>query len=222
MGLNFPFLLLIVSVSSHAVPAVILAFTFSRQPLAYKWLTASLFFSFFCDVAGVILMASKMNPNVSGNLNTIFGLTFISLFFYYLLSKRSLKGPLIFFNGIYIMLAFINTVMIQKDAINSYTLVFATLLILSLCILFFYKLLQDLPAQQLQRHSAFWIVSAFFFTYSGKLVIFAVVHYLIHYERDTTLLPWIFHNFLTIIANILLAYGAWVNHRQLKSTSLLV
>jgi hypothetical protein len=222
MSLSFPFVLLIVAMSSHTLPAVILASTFSRQPLAYRWLTVSLFFSFLCDLAAFVLLASGRNPNISGNLNAIFGLTFIILFFYNLLQKRSLKPVLIALNVIYFTLAFVNTVFVQKDSVNSYALVFETLSILSLCIVFFYKLLQDLPTQQLQRHAAFWIVSALFFTYSGKLVIFAVAHYLIHFEADKLLYPWIFHNFLTIIANIILAYGAWVNHKQLKSTSLLV
>jgi hypothetical protein len=114
----------------------------------------------------------------------------------------------------------VNFLFIQTKYVNSYSNSLHTLIILILSIVYFYKLLRDLPAQQLQRLPMFWIISGFFFSNAGKLVIYTVTHYLIHFVQDNMIIVWSFHNFLTIIANLLIGYGAWLNHKQLRSTSL--
>jgi hypothetical protein len=206
-------------ITSIAVPVVIFWFRFNRLAQSLKWLAIYLTFSMVTDLASVFLR-SVINPNLLTSTYLICSTAIVSLFFYYLIDWRAMKGSLIFINVFYFVFATVNFLLIQEQDLNSFTQIFQGFTILLLCICFFYKLLKELPAQQVQRLPMFWIVSAFFFTYAGKLAIFAVTHYLIHFEGDNLIILWSLHNLLTIISNVLIGYGAWLNHRQLRSTSL--
>jgi hypothetical protein len=209
-----------VSIIVRALPATILFLSFNRQPLFLKWLAVLLLFSFSSDVISVILILIGISPNISSNVYWTLSTLFISFFFYESIQWPRLKVPLIVINILYLGFAFINSALVQKISVNSYTQILQALCILLLSILYFYKLLKELPAQQLQKLPLFWIVSGFFFSYSGKLVVYSVTHYLIHFEQDDLVIVWSFHNFLAIIADLLIGYGAWLNHKQLRSTSL--
>jgi hypothetical protein len=202
------------------VPLALLLLGFNRQPKVYLWLVISLLFSLMCDIAGRILILFSTSPNFSNTVYWLFSIIPITTFFYYAIKWRSLQAYLIVINIAYLLFGVVNYLYIQAESVNSYSNILHSLIILVLCIVYFYKLLKDLPAQQLQRLPMFWIVSAFFFSHAGKLVIYTVTHYLIHFVRDNLIIVWSFHNFLSIIANLLIAYGAWLNHKQLRSTSL--
>jgi hypothetical protein len=208
------------SLVSLLVPLVFILLNSNRQPQAYLWLAYSLIFSLLCDVAGRILFALGINPNFSNTVYWLFSVIPITVFFYYAINWKTITGYLMVTNVAYLVFGIVNFLFIQTRTVNSYSNVFHSLIIIVLSILFFYKLLKELPAQQLQRLPLFWIVSAFFFTNAGKLAIYTVTHYLVHFLKDNLIILWSFHNFLTIIGNLLIGYGAWLNHKQLRSTSL--
>lgn len=218
--MQLSYVLMVFATLTTSIPIIIFLLKIDRQPLMFKWLTILLCFSFVCDLIGQMLLYLKMNPNAAGNVYGLFGTLLLSIFFYYVLEKPSLKWALVVINVAYFLFAFTNTIFIQKAEINTYSQVFQSLYVLILCILFFYKLIVELPTQQLQRLPLFWIISAFFLSYAGKLVIYTTTYYLIHFEGDDLTIIWSFHNLLTIIGNFLIGYGAWLNHKQLKSTSL--
>jgi hypothetical protein len=99
---------------------------------------------------------------------------------------------------------------------NSYTYTIHTIVVLMLSVVYFFKLLKELPAEQLQKFPMFWIVSGIFFSHAGKLVIYAVTHFLIHVVKDNMIVMFSFHNFLTIIGNVIVAYGVWLNFKETR------
>jgi hypothetical protein len=208
------------SIVARAVPTIILFCSYNRQPLYFKWLAALLLFSFCSDVVSVILIIIGISPNISSSLYWILSPGLVSIFFYYSIQWPRLRSLLVGINVIYLCFAFINFAFIQRVSVNSYSQIIQALIILLLSIIYFYKLLKELPAEQLQKLPLFWIVSGFFFSNAGKLVVYSVTHYLIHFAQDNLVIVWSFHNFLAIIADLLIAYGAWLNHKQLRSTSL--
>jgi hypothetical protein len=193
---------------------------FNRQPSEIRWLTILLYLSFFCDALAIFLVLNRGNPNHASSLFWISGLALLSGFFYHIIGWSRLKAGLIFINVAYFVFAVANFLVIQKSALNSYTVTIESIIVLTLSILYFYKLLRDLPTQQLQKLPLFWIVAGFFFTYAGKLVVYTVTDYLIRFQDNDLEVIWTFHNFLTVIANLLIGYGAWLNHKKLRSTSL--
>jgi hypothetical protein len=220
MILELGYDVVLVATYSPLLPLLILSARFRSHPPVYRWLAANLFLSLCCDIAAQILHEFHINPNVANNFYVVVVILFQSFFFYHANNQPSLKRPLVYLNVFYFIFAALNLAFVQKWGINSYSDIFGGLFVLAFCILFFYKLLKDLPTQQLHKLPLFWIISALFFSYAGKLVIYTFSHYLVHYVGDDLGIIWLFHNFLTIIGNVVIAYGAWLNHKQLRSTSL--
>jgi hypothetical protein len=220
MSIQFLDWLIYTMMFTALLPFIIISINLNRQPQVFLWLAYSMVFSVVCDVAGRILIELGISPNFSNTIYWLFGIVPVSLFFYYAINWKGLQFSLKAINFIYLAFALINFLFIQTEGVNSYTNILYSLIILVLSILFYYKLLRELPAQDLQKLPLFWVVSAFFFSNAGKLAIYTVTHYLIHFVKDNLIIVWSFHNFLTIIGNLLIAYGAWLNHKQLRSTSL--
>lgn len=209
-----------ISIITLSFPLVLIAFNLNRQPKAFIWLAIACAFSIACDVGGLLLIFAGYNPNYAASAYWLLGTMPLSFFFYYAINWEGLKASLSVINVLYFLFGLLNFLYIQTIAVNSYSNILHTLIVILLCIIYYYKLIKELPSVQLQRFPLFWVVSAFFFSYAGKLAIYTVTHYLIHFVKDNMVLVWSFHNFLTIIANLLIGYGAWLNHKQLRSTSL--
>lgn len=190
---------------------------FNRQPLVYKWLAIALAFGFAIDVVARLLWYVRslvhINPNSIGHLYQLFGTAFISVFFYHAIQWSTLKRTFIFINILYFIFSLVNLLFLQKSSLHSYSQTLQSIIILFLCIIFYFKLLKELPTQQIQKLPLFWIVSGFFFSYAGKLVIYAITHYMIAMGDDFVLIS-IFHVSLTLIAYLIMAVGVWLNYKQ--------
>lgn len=209
-------ILLYISFAATLLPVVFIVFGFNRQPSIFKWLAIVMSLSFVFDVgAQLYYLITGKNPNMFGSVYGIISIPFISIFFYKAIGWRSLKTSLLIFNVFYLLLGVLNLAFLQKQGINSYTMMMQTIIIIGMSLTFFFMLLRELPAQQLHMMPLFWIISGFFFSYSGKLVVFTATHYLVNYIRDNLIIVWSFHVLLSIIANLLIAYGTWLNHKQI-------
>jgi hypothetical protein len=193
---------------------------FNRQPLVYKWLAIALGFAFAIDVIARVLWYMHVkwhivhvNPNSTGHLYQLFGTALISVFFYHAIQWPHLKRYFFAVNILYFIFGLVNLLFLQKSSLHSYSQTLQSIIILFLCIIFYFKLLRELPTQQIQKLPLFWIVSGFFFSYSGKLVIYAITHYMIAMGNDFILIS-IFHVSLTLIAYLTMAVGVWLNYKQ--------
>ena len=206
---------------ANLVPFLILVPGFSRHRREIRWLTAFLALSFFTDLTSAIFYdLLEINPNYINHLFRLFGIALISPFFYYAVGWRRIKKPLIFVNLIYLVFVVTNLLYIQKiGEINTYTQALLSLIILALCITFFYKLLKELPAQQIHKLALFWIVSGFFLSYAGKFVIYTVTQYMTEIQGDKLEVVWIFHNILTLIGYSLITIGVYINRRSESLTT---
>lgn len=198
------------------IPLILLTISINRQPGHFIWLTVFLSFSFMCDIAGRLLLHNGINPNYAGHAYQLGNIALISVFFHYIINWTKLKACLLVGNILYFAFAVFNVAFLQKAQVNSYTQVLQSIIILILCIWFFYKLLRELPTQQIQKLPLFWIASALFFTYSGKLVVYAVAHYLSHVLKDNLIILWSLHNLLSVIGNLLIAWGTWLQLKKLN------
>jgi hypothetical protein len=97
------------------------------------------------------------------------------------------------------------------DAITS-------LVIITLSIIFFYKLLNELKVVNIHRLPILWISFAALFYYSGNLFIFLSRTYL-ESVPDSYKVIWTAHNILNITKNILFAIALWQSYRTMKSST---
>jgi hypothetical protein len=200
----------------YILPVVLIFFDRSRQPLVYKGLAACLLLSFITEISAQTLHRFGFNPNIAGNMYTLFSTVVVTFFFYHAIQWRSLKTPLIFINVVYFIFALINLFFIQKSGPNSYAYTFQSIIIIVLSITFFFKLLRELPTFQVQKDPLFWIVSGFLFSYAGILVINSVTHYLIHVAKDNLIIVWTMHNFLSLIGILIITFGVYIKFTFLK------
>jgi hypothetical protein len=188
---------------------------FNQQPQGYRWLAYTLSFSFSCDMLSVVIRIFGGNSNIGGTLYSIGFVIFFSAFFYQILRGKILLGVLTIVNACFLVFVLYNATFVQKLTINSYSNIIGSGIILALCILYYFKLLRDLPAERVYNLPLFWVVSAFFFTKSGKFVLYLVIQYLRHLE-DNLVILWMIHNSLTIIENLLITYGAWLQYKSIQ------
>ncbi|HYG02330.1 MAG TPA: hypothetical protein VD927_07780 [Chryseosolibacter sp.] len=200
--------------TASILPAVVMLLSnFKSQPSTFRWLAVLLSFSFLCDVAAFLLYHSGMNQNAAGAFYWLFSTIMISGFFLRLV-PQSFRRSFLVMNVLYLLFALTNIFLIQGARIQSYTQSIQAVIIIILCIGYYYVLIKELPTEQIHRLPTFWITSAFFFSYAGKLVIYAVVNYLTQYLKDNLVIIMNLHNLLTIIANTVFAYAAWLNRKQ--------
>src|SRR5690606_36556217 len=167
---------------------------FKRQPLVFKWLLAPLVFSLSCDlIARITVKILHGNPNIGGNLYTLGVVLFCSPFFYYAIGWKRLRKYFIVINIGYLIFVICNFMWWQKNAINSYSDSLAVILIISFCLVYYYKLLRELPTEDLFHLPLFWIISAMFVGFSGKLVLYSIIEYLMGHMGDNLLILFIIH-----------------------------
>ena len=199
-----------------AIPVIILFSNLKRQSWSFKWLAFLLAFTLAIEVTGPTFFLLGLNPNIVANASYLFSIPLFCIFSAQVMEWKRIR-PWLVVTFLYVGFTCFNLFFIQKISINSYTDVLQSLIILLLCLAYFYKLLKELPTQQLQTLPLFWIMSAFFFTNAGKLAIYAVTDYMIHVEKDNLILVWSVHNFLSLVGYIMIGYGAWLNHKEFKS-----
>lgn len=193
---------------------------YKKQPSAYRWLGIALSFSMFCDIGSVILMVLHLSSNIGGTTyNTGFVILYSIFFLRLLRGGKVLKFFLVIVNLAYFIFVSYNALFVQKMNINSYSTTVGSIVILILCVVYYFKLLRELPAQQVYHIPMFWVVSALFFAKSGKLVMYSVIHYLTDHYNDNLVRLWMGHNSLTIVENSLIAYGVWLQYKSLQHAS---
>jgi hypothetical protein len=195
-------------------PIALLLPVFRRLPLEYKWLAILLLFSFLCDFVNELqYIFFRLPVNIIGNTYGIVSPLLISGFFYSCLKWKSLKTPLIVFNVICFIFTVTNFALIQKGNINTYSYIGEKLLIMVFAIMYYYKVLRELPAARIYSIGLFWVISTFFTINSVKLVIYTFTHYLVAF-KDNLLLLWTIHNSMSIIGSLAVGISILIHFRN--------
>lgn len=210
----------IISVVTYGVPLILFyaLLKLDRQRSEIFWLAVWFLHSLVSEIASYILLYGfRINPNYSVNQYQLISTAFISCFFYAVIKAPGMKRIFVIVPAVIMLITVLTLMRDGIAALVSYVVTLQALMIISFSILFFYRLLADLPTIQVLKYPMFWIVSALFFSYSGKLVVYGVVNYLQHILYDSLIIVWIMHNTLTIISNITVFYGGYLLLMHLRS-----
>jgi hypothetical protein len=203
------------AIGSALIPLVLTILNFKRQPPEIKWLAYILLLSFVCDLLSISLYKLFHFPvNFFGSIFTVLHIPVLSCFFYTVLKGRNLKIILIVVNVIYLFLSTSNFFFVQKLSLNTYTTIIEKLFVMTLSIMYFYRLLHDLPAARIYEIGLFWIISAMFITESAKLVLFSFVTYLITAYKDDLIVLWVIHNSMSVLYHLTIAWGVHLNNKS--------
>jgi hypothetical protein len=153
--------------------------------------------------------------NIPQNSYLLVQMFTLSLLFAKALGKKY-KNLLLGVGFIYAAFWFINFLFVQKDELNTYTKAFDSIILIFYCLLYYYRLLIDLPVQELQRVPMFWYITANLVYNSGTLFLLLFTTYLVKVLNNDLLIYWSFHNILDIIQDLLIMLGLWQDLRNIR------
>lgn len=158
-------------------------------------------------------IALKFRPNETGSTYDLVSILILTLLYNHATSGKFNK---LFFTltTIYLLFGISNLIFLQKDGIASYTKLFSSLLIIFYAIVYFYRLMVELPTVHLQRLPMFWFNSGFLLYYAGNVFVFAFMSYLVEVHNDDLILYGSFHNMLLIIQEGLVIVGVMYDLKQ--------
>lgn len=208
---------ILIAIHSLLLFAVILIFWhWHKESTAFRWLAVLLLLSFVCDAASIANHILRLNfePNLPSNLHTMLNPFLVGLFFFYLLRGRYL----LFFITLFLMANFIFSISLSlaTPAYGSYNTLTESFLILTLCIIWYFRILKDPPALNIQQLPEFWVVTGFFLSTSGKLIVYTVSTYLLNVLHDNLIVLQTIHNVLSVLGNVFIAYGLVVQQRGFR------
>jgi len=158
--------------------------------------------------------------NIPQNAHMVLQLIIISLLFY--------KGVMGKYKALFIsvtlgflLFGFINFFFIQKDDINTYTKTLSSVIVIFYCVIYYYRLLVDLPVLHIHQLPMFWYTMAFLMYNSGTLFLMLFASYLVEVLHNDLLIYWTFHNILDIVQNLIIVVGLWRELQNIRSRSLL-
>jgi hypothetical protein len=183
-----------------------------RQPLYLKLLFVVTGVSFACDVLSRFIL----DNNYVGNTYRLAEFILLLYIFYLAFNQRRWSKMFILIGLSYVFFFLLNLLFIQQEKMNSYTNILSALIFITVSIVFFYRLIQDLPTEKIHRLPMFWIAIAVLVYFAGNLFLFALTHYLVNTFNNRLALYWGFHNFLLIVKNMLFATALWQNLRTPK------
>lgn len=145
--------------------------------------------------------------NVPQSLYELANFSIVCLIYHLALNKVYAKLISIMFIA-FISFAVYNFALGQKaTSLNTYTYSLGSILILILAILYFYRLMVELPALHVHHLPMFWFNAAFLFYRAGSIILFACTAYLVNVMKDDMITFWFFHNSLNVLAHCLVLIG---------------
>jgi hypothetical protein len=183
----------------------------------YKWsqrtrlvrLIGMLFaISFICNFSAVFIFRRFFLEyvNIPGSVYDLTLVPMLTLIFNEALRKKYS----VLFNIIAIVFvigAMINLTLFQVNWVASPNKLATSFITIFYGVIYFYRLMKDLPTMNLTRHPMFWFNSALLIYGAGSLFLFAFLDYLINVLNNDLMIYWTFHNGLSIFHQLLIIIG---------------
>ena len=191
---------------------------FNKRPTETKII--ALLFLFSClPYAAIFGFGLKgMSVNLPQNIYLLGQMLALSLLFSVALEKKH-RRLLLVVGLIFTVFWFVNILFFQKEYLNTYTKAVGSIIIIFYCLLYYHRLLTDLPVQDLHRVPMFWYVTSHLIFCSATLFLFLFMSYLTKVLHDDLLIYWSFHNILNIILNLMVLVGLWLDLRNIRLRS---
>jgi len=179
-------------------------------------------FSFLAQIGSLALGKPGFdiaNPNYSASLYGILEVPLLSWLYFSAVGQKNYGRVFASIAVAFVLFATYNLVFIQKESINSYSLIVGSIITILYSLFYFYWLLRELPTLHLHKFPMFWINSGWIIFSSGNLFLFAFTSYLVNVLNNNLLYYWSMFNFLAIIKSSMIVYGIWLDRQNTKSHS---
>lgn len=173
-------------------------------------------FSFTVKYINFTSLPNGALNNLAGSTYNFFLVVLLSYVYFFSFNKK-FKTTILTGALIYLIFALSNLIFFQKTGNASYNSLLASFIIICYAVIYFYRLLIDLPEKNLYQFPMFWFNTAFLFFHSTTFFIYAFVDYLIKVLNNNLIVYYSIHNVFSIIECILLLIGLYYDWSSLKS-----
>jgi len=191
---------------------------FDKRQLEVKLLGLTFLLSFINDQMVDVFDLRGKEVNIPSAVYGIVAFIPLSLLYNKALNGRYRTGITIL-AILYLTFAILNSCFIQKEEINTYNYSFSAIVFLFYSILYFYRLMVDLPVQHLHRVPMFWFNAGMLIFNAGTLFLYLFTTYLVEVLHNDLLIYWTFHNIMNVIQLLVVMIGLWQDLRNIKSPS---
>jgi hypothetical protein len=176
-----------------------------------------LLISLATDLAGMIgWFIYKTSMNLMYNTFYLLVLPMFLLFYKTKIKSNQIGGVLDGTIILFLAFGLINLFFIQDPfGITSYTAAFVSISMIVISIVFFYRLIKELPTETITKLPMFWINTAVLIYYSGIFFQYLAADYLVNVLKDDLINSWTLKNFLGIFYYLMLAFALWLNRSNL-------
>jgi len=218
MTLEFLMLLGKIQMALSVVIAVLCLYRFKSREKYIRLIGYPFIVGFLCNAAGLLLGKYQLRAfyNVPNFVYVISAFCLFSAAYYHLLNRKY-KSLFIALTIGFLAVALLNFFLYQKNSMNSYTYVGEAIVIIIYAILYFYKLLVELPEQHIHRLPMFWINSALLIFFSGTFILYTFTSYLTNVLKDDLIAYWSFHNMLSLFQHLLIIVGLCYDISRLRT-----
>jgi hypothetical protein len=202
-----------------AIVAMVALFRFKARSTQVKLIGFSFLLSFVCNLIALAFWHSR-SPYINVPQNLFFVINFCILTaLYYSVLKKSYRVWLFIALSINTSYAVYDLFILEKDFMFSFVPFIGSFFLITFTVIYFYRLMVELPAIHLQRMPMFWFNSALLFFHSGALFLFAFTSYLINVLGFDILAFWAFHNSLSILEHITILVGLYFDSKSSQAGS---
>lgn len=156
--------------------------------------------------------------NLAGSSYDFFQVILVSLIYYISFNKKY-KAQILSAVILFFTFAIVNLSFFQQTSSASYNHLLASVIIICLSVIYFYRLLIDLPEKNLYRLYMFWFNTAFLFFHSTTFFIYAFMDYLVRVLNNNLIVYYSIHNIFSIIQCILLLIGLYYEWSSMKQST---
>lgn len=195
------------------IVAIAAFFKFKARSRQVKLIGLSFLVSFLCNAIAFALWHSYAQyTNVPQNIFFVINFCILTALYHSTLPGQY-RTWLFVALSICIPYSIYDLFILQKDFIHSYTPFAESFFLITFTLIYFYRLMVELPTIHLHRMPMFWFNSALLFFHSGTLFLFAFTSYLINVLKLDLHSYWGFHNSLSILEHIIILIGLFFDFK---------
>lgn len=209
-----------ISIYSILLPLAVFFFARNRKKLPTGiWLLGALLLaSGLSDILCLVLYKRfGTNPNTVVSIYLCVQFVLLSSIYYTVVTIRAYKKVISSIAILFIVFATVNLFFIQGvTGFNTNLFTISSIVFILYSIIYFYRLIRELPEPFIERMYMFWVNTAVFIYFGINLFLFLTVDRLIMKADNQFLLSWGLHNGSNALKNIIFTIAVYVSSLDKK------
>ncbi|AYB30505.1 hypothetical protein [Chryseolinea soli] len=202
----------------HGLTIVLCFSYFKQRSLQIKFLGVNFLCLFLSYHSMGVFQLKGMEVNIPTNIEILTSFFSLTALYYVQFQKRYAA----FFLTLVVLFTifwFVNIFFIQKIYFNSYSASVFSFVIMAYSVIYFYRLMKDLPERHLQHVPMFWISTGLLVQGAAATFLYLFTAYLTKFFFNDVLIYWILHGLMGIVELVLIIIGISIDFKNVVTAS---